>query len=141
MFCFILILIIEINFINSTMIIIILSFYFLSLRLLIFCMNDQDFVANLDYDHLCFFCNIVIVNHFSYCFIILRNRISFFCVLFLHLFFIHIFLLNLLLCVLLSLLGLNAILLTSSVNTLCFSLLNLCFRIFCETFCTNFIFF
>ena len=35
-----------------------------SLELLIFCIDDQEFVANLDYVLLCFFCNAKKVNHF-----------------------------------------------------------------------------
>ena len=34
-------------------------------------MNDQEFMANLDYAFYVFFCNIIKVNHFLYCFITL----------------------------------------------------------------------
>ena len=47
-----------------------------SLQLLIFCMDDQEFVANFDYVFF-FFCNIIKVNHFFYRFIILLYLISF----------------------------------------------------------------
>ena len=43
-------------------------------QLLIFCMDDQESGANLDYFLLCFLCNIIKVNHFLYCSII--NLIS-----------------------------------------------------------------
>ena len=92
------------------------------LQLLIFCMDDQEFATNL----ICyvFFCNLIKVNHFLCCFVLL------FC-------FVALFLARSLLvpyayvsiesidCILLSSFELKAILLISFVKTLCFSLLNL----------------
>ena len=83
-----------------------------------------------------FFCNIVKVNHFLHCSIIL-----------LHLFFSFLHIKSFLVpyaflstesidCILLSSFKLKAILLISSVKTLCLSLLNLC----C-VFCSDFFFF
>ena len=50
-----------------------LVFQILNQQMLIFCMNDQKFVANLDYVPLVFFCNIIIINDFYivllYCYI------------------------------------------------------------------------
>ena len=104
-----------------------LFFQIQSLKLLIFCMDDQEFVANLGYLLLCFFFyKIIKVNHFLYHFIILLHLIS-----------------SLSLtkylpvpcayvsfkstdCILLPSFELKAILLISSVKTLFLSLLNLC---------------
>ena len=72
-----------------------------------------------------FFCNIVVVNRFSYYFIALLHLIfSFLCIisLFVPYAYLSIELIN---CILLSSLALNAVLLILSLNTLCFSLLNL----------------
>ena len=73
-------------------------------------------------------CNIIKVNYFLYCFIILLHLISSF----LHsksllIPYAH-FSIELIDCILLSALPLNAILLTSSVNVICFMLLNLCWN-------------
>ena len=50
-----------------------LVFQILNQQMLIFCMNDQKFVANLDYVPLVFFCNIIIIHYFYivllYCYI------------------------------------------------------------------------
>ena len=46
-----------------------LFFQIQSFQLLIFCTDDQEFVANLDYVLLYFFSNIIKVNHFLCCFI------------------------------------------------------------------------
>ena len=105
-----------------------MSLFFLiqSLQLLIFCMDDMEFVANLDYFFYVLFCNIIKINPFLYYFIILLHLISSF--LLTRSFFVpcaYAFIESID-CILLSLLVLNAILLTSSVNTLCFSLLSLC---------------
>ena len=54
-----------------------LFFHTQRLQLLIFCIDNQEFVANLDYVCFVFFCNIIIiVNHFLYCFIILLHLVS-----------------------------------------------------------------
>ena len=89
-----------------------------------FCIDDHEFVANLNYG---FFCNIIIVNRiccivllFCYIYVLLSYILEICLIL------MHMFLLNCFDCILLSLLALSAILLTSSVNKLCFSLLNLC---------------
>ena len=95
------------------------------LQLLIFCVNDQEFVSNLDYVFLCFFCNFIKANDFLYCFIILLNLISsvsptkFFLVPYAYVSVESID------CILLSSFELKAILLNSLVKTLCLSLLNL----------------
>ena len=94
--------------------------------ILIVGMDEQESEANLDYIFYVFFCNIIIVNYFLYSFIILMHLISPFNVLFLYSF--HIYgSVKLFDCILLSLLALNAVLLTSSLNIFCFFLLNLCF--------------
>ena len=83
-----------------------------------------------------FYCNIVIVNHFLYCFIILLHLISsFLCIISLFVAYAYVFIKSFD-CILLSSLALNVILLTSLVNTPCFSVLNIC----CE-FSINLLFF
>ena len=47
-----------------------------SLQLLIFCMDDLEFMANLDYVFYVFFCSIITANCFLYRFIILLDLIS-----------------------------------------------------------------
>ena len=97
-----------------------------SLQLLIFCMDDQEFVANLDYALLCFFYNIIKVNHFLYKFIILLHLISSFSLTrSLHVPYAYISVESID-CILLSSFEPKAILLISSIKTLCPSLLNLC---------------
>ena len=97
-----------------------------SLELLIFCMDDQKFVVNLNCGLSCFFCNIIKVNHFLYRFIILLHLISSFS-------FTRSFLVLYVYVsiesvdsILLSPFEFKAILLISSVKTLYLSLLNLC---------------
>ena len=103
-----------------------LFFQIQSLQLLVFCMDDQEFVTNLDYFFYVFFCNIIKVNHFSYRFTTLLHLVSSFPLT-----------RSLLVpyayasiesndCFHLSSFELNAVLLISSVKTLCLSLLNLC---------------
>ena len=103
-----------------------LFFQIQNLQPLIFCMDDQELQPISIMLFYVFFGNIVKVNHLLYYFIILANLIST---------FLHTR--SLLVpsayastgsvgCILLSSLALNAVLLPSSVNTLCFSLLNLC---------------
>ena len=94
-----------------------------SFQLLMFCLDDQEFVDNLDYAFLSFLCNIFKVNHLY----IFLHLISFF---FWHTRSLlipnaHVYIKSID-CILLSSLELKAILLTSSVNTLYFSLLYLC---------------
>ena len=124
------------------------------LHLLIFCIDDLQFVTNLDYVHFyIFFYNIIKVNHFLYSFIILLRLISPFLLtrsLLVPYVYVSIESID---CILLSSFELKAILLISSVKTLCLSLLNLCcvFDIdllflmnslwFFKTICVNFIFF
>ena len=98
-----------------------------SLQLSIFCMDDQEFLVNLDYVFLCFFCYIFKVNHFLYSFIMLLHLISSFSLtrcLLVPFAYVSIKSID---CILLSSFELKAILLISSVKTLCFSVLNLCF--------------
>ena len=75
-----------------------LFFRILSLHLLIFCTDDQKFVASLDYAlySYVFFCNIIKFNHFLHHFIIMLHLISssLLTVLGLWLFHMHVFLLN-----------------------------------------------
>ena len=97
-----------------------------SLQLLIFCMNDQEFVANLNYVLLCVLYSIMKVNHFLYRFIILVRLISSFLLtrsLVIPYTYVSIESID---CILLSPFELKAILLISSVKTLCLSLLNFC---------------
>ena len=124
------------------------------LHLLIFCIDDLQFVANLDYVlFYILFYNIIKVNHFLYSFIILLRLISPFLLtrsLLVPYAYVSIESID---CILLSSFELKAILLISSVKTLCLSLLNLCcvFDIdllflmnslwFFKTICVNFIFF
>ena len=103
-----------------------LFFQIQSLQLLIFCIDDQEFVVNLDYVFLGFFCNIVKVNLYWYCFSIMLHLISSFS--------ITRFLLvpypyvstESIDCIGLTSFEIKSILLISSVKTLCLSLLNLC---------------
>ena len=99
-----------------------------SLQLLIFYKDDQEFVANSDYVLFMFFYNIIKVTHLLYRFIILI------CLIFS---FLRIRSLLILIpcayvsiesidCILLSSFELKAVLLISSVKTLCFSLLFFC---------------
>ena len=94
-----------------------------SLQLLIFCMDDWEFKANLDYVFCFFFYNIIKFNHFiillhlisslsltKYLFVAYAYRIS----------------IELIDCILLSSLELKGVLLISLVKTLCRSLLNFC---------------
>ena len=111
-----------------------LFFQIQSLQLIIFCMDDQEFVANLVF--YVFFCSIIIVNHFLYCFIILMHLISsFWCTITLFVSYAYVSI-KTIDCIHLSSLPLNAMLLISSVNALCFLLLNLCYD-----FNTNLLFF
>ena len=108
-----------------------MNLFFLTqtLQLLIFCMDDQEFVANSDYVLLCFFCNIIKVNQFLYHFIILLHLISSFSLtryLLIAYAYVSIESID---CILLLLFELSAILLISSLKTLCLSVLNLC-RVF-----------
>ena len=73
-----------------------------------------------------FFCNIIKVNHFLYRFIILLHLISSFSLTRSLLFSYAYISIESIDCILLSSFELKAILLISSVKTLCFSLLNLC---------------
>ena len=97
-----------------------------SLQLLIFYMDYQELAANLDYILLCFLCSVIKIDHFLHRFIMLLHLVSSF----LHIKSLHVPHASVSIesfdCILLSSLALNAILLTFSVNTLCFSLLNLC---------------
>ena len=86
-------------------------------------MDDMKFDANLGYFLLCFFCNITIVSQFFHCWIISIHLFSFLCSLFVPYAYVSVESMD---CVLLSSLAINLILLTPSINTLCFSLLNLC---------------
>ena len=98
------------------------------------CMDDQEFVANSNYvlSYLFLQCNQS--STFLYCFIILLFLISSF----LHtrsLLILYVYVsIESIDCILLSSLALNAILLTFSVNTLCFSLPDLCCYFFAVTF-------
>ena len=99
-------------------------FLFQSLQLLILFMDDQKFLADLGYVLLCFFCNIIKVNHLLDCFIIVLHLISSFSLtrsLFIPYVYVSIESID---CILLSSFELKAILLISSVNTLCLSFLN-----------------
>ena len=83
--------------------------------------------ANLNIVLLSFLSNIIKVNHFLYCFTILLYSISSsspLCIMSLLVPYVSTESIH---CILLSLSVLNEILLTSSVNTLCFSPVNLCF--------------
>ena len=105
-----------------------------SLQLLIFCTDDQEFVANFIFIYV-FFCIIIIVNHFLFflhcyvsyvTFLFLHCYVSFFlCIIYFFVSYAYVSIESID-CILLWLLAINAILLTSSINTLCFSLLNLC---------------
>ena len=97
-----------------------------NLQLLIVCIDDLEFVANLDYVLLCFLCNIIKVNHCLYRFIILLHLNSYFSLtrsLLVANAYVSIKSID---CILLTSFELKAILSISSVKTLCFSLLNLC---------------
>ena len=105
-----------------------------NLQLLIFCMDDQEFATNLDLVFLSFFQSKSIkAKHnqselFLCCFVVLLHLISsFLCIIssFVPYAYIAIESID---CILISLLALNAILLTYSVNKLYLSLLNL----FCD---------
>ena len=100
-----------------------LFFQIQSLQFLIFCMDDEEFVANLDNVLLCF----LLQDHqsFLYCFIILLHLISFSLTRPLHVpyTFVSIESID---CILLSSFELKKIWLTFSVKTLCLSLLSLC---------------
>ena len=102
-------------------------FQILSLQLLIFCNDDLESVANLDYLFYVFFLNIIKVNHFLQRFFILLGLISSFSLtrsLIVLYTYVSIKSID---CILLSLVELKAILLISSVQKFCFSLLNLCY--------------
>ena len=93
---------------------------------LIFYADDQEFEANLDYIFYDFSFSVIKVNHFLYCFIIfLYLTPSFLRILSLLVPYVYVFIESID-CILLSLSALNPILLTFSVNTLCFFHLNLC---------------
>ena len=126
-----------------------LFFQIQNLQLLIFCVHDQDFVANLDYIVLCFFCNIIKVNHSC---IVSIYLVTIFSYIQLHLVSSFLHTRSLLVpytyvsiesiyCILLSQLAINAIFIASSFKTLCFLLLNLCYDfntsllIFVNTLC------
>ena len=102
-----------------------LFFHTQSLQSLIFCIEDQEFVANLDYFFYVFFCNIVIVNHFLYCFIILLHLFFFLCITSSFVPYVYVSIESID-CIILSSLALNAIMLTSLVSPLCLPLLDLC---------------
>ena len=99
----------------------------LRLQLLIFCMAEQEFVANLDLIMLfyVFFCNSIKVNNFFVSFIILLHLTSLFSLTRSCSFHMHVFTESID-CILLSSFELTAILLISSVKTLQLSLLSLC---------------
>ena len=104
-----------------------LLFQIQDLQLLIFCMDDQEFVANLDYIFLCF----LLQHHQSYSFFELFYAIvkfSFFSFLYIKFFLIPYAYASTesIDRILLSSFELKAILLISSVKILCLSLLNLC---------------
>ena len=96
----------------------------LSLQLLIFCMNDQEFVAILDYVFFyVFFCNIIKVKHFLYCldtfnffFFVYYFYICSISICFHWIWCLHSFLIASTQCSLVPSFG----------DTLCFSILNLC---------------
>ena len=103
-----------------------LFFQIQSIQLLIFRMDGQKFLANLDYVLYVFFCNIIKVKHFCIVFIILLHLVSSFfhkrsllvpCA------YVSIKSID---WILLSSSELKSILLISSVKTFCLSLLNLC---------------
>ena len=97
-----------------------LFFHIQNLQLLIFCVDGQEFLSNLDYVFLCFLCS------FLYRFIILLHLISSFSLtksLILPYAYVSIESVD---CILLSSFKLKAVLLISSVKTLCLSLFNLC---------------
>ena len=102
-----------------------LFFQIQSLQLLIFCMGHQEFVTNLDYFFYVFFCNIIKVNHFFVLFYYIVTLNHFFTpnrsLLILYA-YVSIESND---CIFLSSFELNAIILISSVKTLCISLLNL----------------
>ena len=120
-----------------------LFFQIPSLQLLIFCVEDWQFIDNLDRVILFFFCNIIKNNHLCIFFILLHlisSSLHGTSPLVPHT-YVSIESID---CILSSSFTLNAILLTSSVNTFCFSPLNLCcdfyefFMIFSETFHIDF---
>ena len=98
------------------------------------CMDDQEFVANSNYALWYLFLQWDQSSTFLYCFIIMLFLISSF----LHtrsLLILYVYVsIESTDCILLSSLALNAILLTFSVNTLCFSLPDLCCYFFAVTF-------
>ena len=100
-----------------------LFFQIQSLPLLIFCMNNQEFLANLEY----VFCVYIIkINHLLYSVIILLHLISFFSLIrsFLVLYaYVSIKSID---WILLLSFGPKVILLISSVKTFCLSFLNVC---------------
>ena len=88
-------------------------------------MNDQEFMANLDCFFHDIFYNIIKVNHFLYCFVILLHLFSSFLLTRSFLVPYAYFSMESTDCIYLSLFELKAIFLISSVNILCLSLLNL----------------
>ena len=74
-------------------------------------MNAQEFEANLDYVLNVFFCNVIIVCHFLWCFIVLIHLFLFLCISSLFFLYAHVSIESID-CIVLSLLVLNAILIT-----------------------------
>ena len=100
-----------------------------SFQLLIFCMNDQEFVANLDVFFYYFFCNLIKVNQFLYCFIIFLYLISSFSLTRSLLVLYAYVSIESIDCILLLSFERKIIVLISPVKTLYVSLINLC-RVF-----------
>ena len=103
-----------------------LFFHIQSLQLLIFSMDDQEFVANLDFALLYFLVSSSKLIIFFYCFVVLLYLISSFSItriLLVPYAYVPIQSTD---CILLLSFEIKAMLLISSVKTLCFSLLILC---------------
>ena len=103
-----------------------LVFHIQSLQILIFCMDDQKYLANLDYVILFYFVTSSKLITFGSLYYIVTFSFFLFCALFLYFFLCPYNSIKSVDWILLSSLLLNAILLTSSVNRLCFLLLFLC---------------
>ena len=103
-----------------------LVFHIQSLQILIFCMDDQKYLANLDYVILFYFVTLSKLITFGSLYYIVTFSFFLFCALFLYFFLCPYNSIKSVDWILLSSLLLNAILLTSSVNRLCFLLLFLC---------------
>ena len=117
-----------------------LLFQIHNLQLLIVCMDDHEFVANMNCICLCFSSNIIKVSHFLHCFVLLLHLVSFFFFYISNLYVPYAYVsIKSMDCILLLSLTLNTIFLISLVNTLFFLLLNFCYAFYTKAICVNFI--